>query len=89
MNLEVVRKDNSKSKLTIAKDRCTIKIAPTDEELEDRIIQMSEQILETISPVEVTHRGQFYLVDGVLEIRLSKYTVNKEHTSKFIEGNIQ
>lgn len=85
---DVIFTDSATSKLTIAKDRCTIKICNKDKVYFDRIIDMSTLINNKISPVENTNRGQFNLVNGLFEITMSKFKTNKEVTYTFREGEI-
>jgi hypothetical protein len=83
MQLEIVKKDNATSKLTIAKDRCTVKIATTDSMIEDRIILMAGKIYAKMNPVDFTYRGQFSVLHGKICINLS----TKVDSKLFVEGD--
>lgn len=86
---EIIYTENSTSKLTIAKDRCTVKITKQDKELGGRIIDFTEKIRDKIGVVENTLRGQFTLADdGYLNIILTKYKVHKEIVISLHEGEI-
>jgi hypothetical protein len=86
--MEILHKGNHQSLLTIAKDRVTIKIGINDLEFETRIIDMSNKIVNHLSPVENTYRGSFKTDNTRFRITLSRFTVHKEYTREFVEGEI-
>jgi len=57
---EVIKKDITRSKLTVAPDRITLKISEEDRDKEEYLIQAAEEIADQII-ADVTARGRFDL----------------------------
>lgn len=69
--MEIQYKDTTCSKLTITKDRITIKIKPEHKGLmEQRVIALSKRIAKEIIEPEFTYRGDFKYNNDCLSITL-------------------
>lgn len=58
MNIEIVKKDIYKSRLTVTRTRCTLKIAPLHEAHEAALVEFSKQVYAGIDS-DFTYRGHF------------------------------
>ena len=89
LELEIVYKELSKPRLTVAVDRATLKIpAQTSKEDSEFLIEFSNKIVEALHPVEFTHRGQFKsgLHNRSIDMHFSRYPSAKT-TTRFQYSN--
>lgn len=59
MEKEIIVKDVSSSRLTIAPDRISYKIAPRDVPIQDKLVALFDKIVEQVGTPEKTLRGQY------------------------------
>ena len=87
---EFMEKDNLlKPKLTIAIDRISLKVPASFSPAEQtRIIQLKDNIVEHVGPVETTLRGKFGMKDDQYYIYLHVQSGSKKNKQKITKYKI-
>lgn len=84
---EIIYTDNTTSKLTVAKNRTTLKIRKEDRGLGCRMIDMAEKIVDKLGEIEYTYRGRFTNKDSNMIIEL--FNDSKTKSKLFVEGKMK
>jgi hypothetical protein len=79
MLFEVYEKENSQTKITIAKERTTVKILPSDMYMKDRIVNFAKKVEEIIrSDFDFTRRGRInFDKNGKMYVCMCLNSINK------------